>query len=549
MNLYRAWNAPAGALLKANFLFFLPNPFGRPLAEAWYRIIYHFAGFRPAPFHAALVVVLFVNLYLTYAVARGLSGSREVAMIATLVGCYNPRMASLYFDTGYVYDVLCYCFYFGAFLVYIRVRQQNRYLKRWELALFVLLYCLALSSKEMAITLPLFLLIYEWLYHAPKRRQSAPILVTGLVTAVFVIGKCLGVDTLLGNPAYKPHFTLAQFLLTNSNYLRSNWIFPLWTAMFLVAWLRKSRPLKFAWFLIVFGPLPVAFILPRGPAQYYIPWFGWTLYGAEALVGLSRAGMELLQVDGYRAQSARAAILMVGLAVALYLPFKRAGWKVVPVERIEAPVNAMIARDLHRLYPVLPANSSILFLNDPLPADWWNMMFLVRLSYRDLSLTVDCAKRIGRPDDTKIASYTHVFDYAGGRFLELRAPWQRAPMPMVALNFDGPEFFHDNWEPVMPAYPAEPGERIIAKAVDLGDTADVHVLIDGAPAPVELKIDWPQEANTYRVDFRVPVDLKAGSAAVKISANGAMGFPVKLPVNRPAPSSGGPPAGFATTVL
>ena len=91
MNLYRAWNAPAGALLKANFLFFLPNPFGRPLAEAWYRIIYHFAGFRPAPFHAALVVVLFVNLYLTYAVARGLSGSREVAMIATLASPIAKR--------------------------------------------------------------------------------------------------------------------------------------------------------------------------------------------------------------------------------------------------------------------------------------------------------------------------------------------------------------------------------------------------------------------------------------------------------------------------
>ncbi|HKE21435.1 MAG TPA: hypothetical protein VKB88_03535 [Bryobacteraceae bacterium] len=48
------------------------------------------------------------------------------------------------------------------------------------------------------------------------------------------------------------------------------------------------------------------------------------------------------------------------------------------------------------------------------------MPFIVRLSYRNDSLQVDCAKRIGRPDDAKLATYDHVFDYAGGRFFEFR---------------------------------------------------------------------------------------------------------------------------------
>jgi hypothetical protein len=76
-------------------------------------------------------------------------------------------MNALYFDTAYIYDALCYFFFFSAFLLYVRVRQQDRLIKFGEISACCVLYICALNSKETAATLPGFLLVYELLYHPP----------------------------------------------------------------------------------------------------------------------------------------------------------------------------------------------------------------------------------------------------------------------------------------------------------------------------------------------------------------------------------------------
>ena len=121
-NLYRAWSFPAALLLKANVLFFWASPFYRPLPSLWYRVVFHFAGFHALPFHLVYLLGFLPNLLLTYSLVRRLSGSREVASVATLLGSYHPSMAALYFDTAYIYDALCYAFFFSTILLYVRVR-------------------------------------------------------------------------------------------------------------------------------------------------------------------------------------------------------------------------------------------------------------------------------------------------------------------------------------------------------------------------------------------------------------------------------------------
>lgn len=432
MNLYVAWIFPTGRLVRANLLFFLSNPFARPFAAAWYRIIFYFAGFRPEPFHAALLVALFVNIFLTYAVSRRLSESRQVGAVAALIGCYNDRLASLYFDTGFIYDVLCYCFYCSAFLFYIRARQRNRFLKTWETTACLLLFSMALGSKEMAVSLPILLLAYEWLYHRPKERQIVPALAIGSLALLFAAGRFIGPDRPVTNAAYKPHVTWAQFLLTSRHVLgdftglhdafSSASVLLLWAALFLIAWSSKRPCLKFAWLILMVTPLPVAFLYPRGPAQYYIPWFGWTLFAAAVLARLCRLGDRSLTPEEFWTVRLRGSALLLALAAILYPHFKEIGWDSVRSASVEGPGNKRIVADLHQLYPSFRDHAKILFLNDPVPADWWNMLFIVRLSYRNDTLTVDCAKRIGRPDDAQLATYDHVFDYANGRFFEWRPP-------------------------------------------------------------------------------------------------------------------------------
>src|SRR6266496_139799 len=113
MNLHEAWVAPLFSVIKANFLFFSSAPIHRALGGLWYRAIYQVAGFDAAPFHAIYLLLLISNILVTYAVARQLTGNRLAGLLTSALAAYQPGFKALYFDTGYVYDVLCYFFYFG----------------------------------------------------------------------------------------------------------------------------------------------------------------------------------------------------------------------------------------------------------------------------------------------------------------------------------------------------------------------------------------------------------------------------------------------------
>jgi len=442
MNLYRSWIFPTGLLVKANFLFFLTSPFLRPMGSVWYRVIFHFAGFNPFWFHAVNLAILMLNVFLTYAVVRRLTGSREVAAVAALLGAYNRGLGCLYFDTGYVYDVLCYLFYFAAFLFYVRVRQQKRLLNGWETAGCCALYICALNAKEMAVTLPAFLAIYEWLYHPPRSwrrsewfawawREGRVALITGAMTLVFAVGRATGPETLLKDAPYRPSFTWTQFMETSRRFLGDiagthAWsvrtVLLLWVVLFAIAWISKSPSLKFAWLFVMLSPVPVAFILPRGAPQYYVPWFGWVLYSAVVLVRPLEYLTGKLWTGAWLAR-ARGTALIAALVLILYPYCKRAGWWNVTSAWIEAPQNRETVAQLHRAAPRLRPRSRLLFWNDPISSDIENLIFMVQLSYHDPSLEVKRVKQMKQaPDEKEMAAYDYVFDYRDGQFIELRQP-------------------------------------------------------------------------------------------------------------------------------
>lgn len=417
MNLYRSWSHPLGSLVKANLLFFLESDFYRPMGSVWYRVIFSVAGFHALPFHAAGILILLTNVFLTYAVASNLSTSREVGAVAALIGSYAPRMDYLYFDTGFIFDVLCYLFYFSALALYLRIREQGKTLGAIQLAGLCVLFVCALNSKEIAITLPAVLLLYELLYHR-QTKSWIGVLLTGGISALFVLGRIFGKSDLLHNAAYRPVFTWTRFMETSRGFMgdltgldesfAAWWVLAIWAVMFAIAWLSRSKGMKLAWFFLMISPLPISFIQPRGAAQYYIPWFGWVLYAAIALVGLT----------GFLGPFRGAALLAV-LALVLFPVYQRIGWANITSVTEEAPEYRRIVTELHRAVPRLARGSRLLFLNDPVPADWENLIFLVRLSYGDDSLEVGRDKKMklapGGPPPY-LRRYDYVLDYADGLF-------------------------------------------------------------------------------------------------------------------------------------
>lgn len=574
LGLHRAWISPLDQLIRANILFFKSSPFIRPMACALLRSIFYFAGYDAKPFHVALMIILGANLGLTYFVSRRLSGSREAAGVTVLLFSYHNRFKIIYFDTGFIYDPLCYCFYFAALLVYIRARQLNRALRIWEMAACCVLYICALNSKEMAVTLPVTLLAYELIYHPLESWRPAGILrwpigdgrgvlVIGIATLAYVLGRTTGPDSLVGNPMYQPVLTWTQFMLTSRHFLgdvfspNHDWsmaaVILLWSVLLAAAWISRQKALLFAWFFLMLSVLPIAFVAARGAPQYYIPWFGWVLYAAVAVVQSLAWVTRRLAGERPVVARVRSAAVLLSLVLALYPYYQRKGFADVSSVMQEAPVNREVAAQLHALHPRLRPLSRLLFLNDPIRADWPNMTFIVQLSYNDRTLEIARAKEMPRPPDERQRSgYEYVFDYRDGHFLDVTPPppWRPAGPPAIAVTDSAaPEIYHSDFSPVSAYSPARPGERLIAGATDLGPTrpalppdqafpddpflavaSEIVVRVNGRPADVSLKIGWPSMVNHYRVDFTVPKQTGSGTAVVFLMADGRAGPAAEIPV-------------------
>ncbi len=543
-NIYRACSYPIGWLVRANLLFFETSPFYRPLPSAWYRVIFHFAGLNPLPYHAINLLLLAANILLTYAVARRLTGSRTVGWLAALLSCYHRQFNGLYFDTGFVFDVLCYFFFCAAFLVYLRGRESLRDLSVWELIACCVLYVCALDSKEMAVTLPLFLGLYEWIYHRPGERRWRGVVVTGALTVVFLIGRLTGEYSLARMAMYRPVFTWDRFMLTSRAFLGDLFflvdrftpaaVLLVWAVLGVVAWVSRSKALRFAWLFLMLSAAPVAFVEPRGAAQYYVPLFGWALYFATALAGLT-----------WWLGRWRGPVLLAGVMLLLYPRYKAMGWDNVASVKADGEVMRGIAAQLRELHPALPKGARLLVLNESDSPAWDTMLQVARLSYGDHGIRVDRARKMGRvPSDGEMAAYDAVLEFRGGRLVD-RA---RVPDPRLKPLVRAAEIYHGDWSVVTAQNPGRCGEVLIAKATGLGATSPdvaagepfpleplaelasrVLVKLNGERAETVNAIGWPQQVDTYRVDFRMPEGVR-GTAKLELSVRGVAAPEVELPV-------------------
>ena len=412
MNLYGYWQRPLGDLVRANLLFY--SNFFRPMGGVFYRLVYALAGFHPLPFRVACYFLLLFNLYLTYSLARRLSGSREVGLLATLLSAYHARFVDLYYSTGTVYDLLCFTFLYGAFLFYVRIRQSGRDLRIWEWIVCCGLYICALNSKEMAVTLPLFIGAYEWIYHGigkPMRVAAALV----VITLVFVIGKTTGPERITSNPEYHPAVSVTRYLEAFQTYTGKLFYHETWfnvkkgvsllLLLMLTAWISEAPQLRLGFVILTLGILPVAFITPRGGFVLYMPMVGWSLFGATLLVRAREA--VLRRPPSLFAQSFLFVMVTAGLGW-IHRSHYESTWLTSPKDKLKVTVDGM-----RRLQPQVTHGAKVLFLNDLFEIDEnWQLKGLLQLTYDDHDLQVESLKRMNpQPDAQQQANFDYVFQF------------------------------------------------------------------------------------------------------------------------------------------
>jgi hypothetical protein len=439
MNMGICWCAGALKSLLANVAFWklfvcpggalydLPLYLYRPGGALYYLPLYHSFGLDPLPYRIVQISILVVSIPLVYYLSRRLASSRSIAFLAVLALCYHPRLAGLVFVGAFIYDVLCGFFYFAALAYYVNIRERGASLSPLQLLGFLALYVMALNCKEMAVTLPVMVLIYEFLKSqswpdskAFLRRiqtDAAPSLIAGLLTVFYVYGKLHGTGSLASLDPYRPKYSWDNFMASNAKFasqllFAGQTITPiallvLWTLVFIYAFLRRDRTLQLMAFWIVVVPLPLAFIVPmRGDASLYLLLFGWAMIFAKITFDLITLIWKFLVSVGnrilpeatdatVRAASRKVPFRVFKIVATLLVAFALATFTRQENQRLRVPwinVGAKTSHVIHtfRSLGLRPSHGSsiLILLKENLFQNKWNVFFIASLVWNDHSLRI-----------------------------------------------------------------------------------------------------------------------------------------------------------------
>jgi hypothetical protein len=177
------------------------------------------------------------------------------------------------------------------------------------------------------------------------------------------------------------------------------------------------RAKSFAAFAILWFPitlLPISFVTPRVSGYVlYIPLLMWAL-----LAGMFLDYARRRLVSSHRFSGTPRALLLLTIAV-VFGALNRLEPHDPP--RVETSPVERTVRELKALYPHLNRSVRLLFLHDAFQPDTFDLLFTIRLLYRDPSIEVH---RLSAPDDQhpplgSLPHYDHIFDYRDFHYIEL----------------------------------------------------------------------------------------------------------------------------------
>lgn len=397
----------------------------RPAANLVLKGLWELFDLHPRPYRVVCFGLLLADLWLALRLFRAWSGSWRATLFGGLFFAYHAELQDLYFNSGTLYDLLCFLFFSGALLAaepLLDLRAAPSW-QRW--AALAALSALAGGSKETAVSLPVILAASA---SARKAGRAGWLAAAASAAACWsVIAYAAWRAPVISNPAYQPEFTFAVLherwkLLTAQLLYRgpqwppaAAWL-TLLLALLAALWTRHRA----AWpaiTLIAVSPLPLLFLPQRSFYAFYIAYAGWCLLAGLVLDRLTRA----VQPRGWQLSAALA------IALALFLaPRHRwlSGWIRA---HLYAPYEAQVAAPgnvLRRRLPDLPRGAAIYFADDPLPPPEQEehlLAFICRLKARDNHLSVWRARNPGQKvPESEWGSFAAVFRLTESELIRVR---------------------------------------------------------------------------------------------------------------------------------
>ncbi|MGO9095963.1 MAG: hypothetical protein ACLQGV_12140 [Bryobacteraceae bacterium] len=438
MNIYYYWSNGPGGLARNLVLFF--TDYVRPMGGLYYLPLYSVFKLNPLPYHVVAFCLLLFNTWLAFRFAVLLTESELAGGLCAFLVAYHAALYHMVYLPSFIYDILCFTFYFLAFNYYLSVRGRGARLKIWQVAVFLLLYIGALESKEMAVTLPAILLLYEALWHAPGRwswrsarswvvTDALPPLAAGALTLVYILGKALGPESLMKLDAYRPVFSLHQYFEATARFLNqlfydtsAHGFFNARTVLLMaalllaIAWRTCQKHLFLMFFFVFIAPLPITFIPNRGGPCLYIPLAGWAVFAASALQLLSQAIAKSRLLRRVPIAVTQAAFMLCAVAAQWSLSLYHTNG-IPALMKDRGQLTASVIRQIRSLQPTVQPGAAIYVMNDVF--DGYDTQFLFELTYGDRSVHV-LLDRYTHLSPAQIERMDYVFAFENGILKRLK---------------------------------------------------------------------------------------------------------------------------------
>jgi hypothetical protein len=340
---------------------------------------------------------------------------------------FHPALFSLYFDSGMIYDLLAFGFFYIGLSYYLQLRSTGR-TPIVTAGLAVIPCCLAgLDSKEIAVSFPLALLLFEVILFGrePMSWRRLPVVVaTGGLAGAFAIARMTGAEAMGSMASYHPNVSLSAYLNTYSHYLEQVFFLPatsfrpfiieILLAPCVVAVLLRSKALGWAAVFNLVSPLPILFISPRNAFAFFVPLAGWAIFCAM-LLEISRR--RLAGVKGSAAAASKS-LIVITIAATVILPDVRIMNELVgPAAEGDGFHNKPYFEDLKAILPKRLAHRQVLALRHPFKLSW-EFLFMLRLGWNDQTIGADTADLLAsRGEEVVIDRYDYVVDFVAGHFV------------------------------------------------------------------------------------------------------------------------------------
>lgn len=163
------WAAISSIRNIEDFFFNSYGFFYRPLAKTLFLFIQPISSLQPEGYHLVSLFFHFLGAIAAYFLTLKLTKKKLIAFITASLFLLHPIHEENIFWISSLSILMASVFYLLSFLFYLSWREEKRISKFGFWIISLILFILALCSHELAVTLPLALIFYDFLY---KKHQN-----------------------------------------------------------------------------------------------------------------------------------------------------------------------------------------------------------------------------------------------------------------------------------------------------------------------------------------------------------------------------------------